>query len=287
MYFTRKMLLAVVLLSSGCLAREATVPRVRIATTTSLENSGLLEHMRAAFLADTGIDIEAHVVGSGKAFDLARDEIVELTITHEPRGEAELVRTGRVEEQAPFMANSFILVGPPENPAAVPPGATVVDAMRRVHRSQAIFVSRGDESGTHIREMELWAALELDPETSEGYRRMGQGMSALLRSASELQAYALTDDTTFEAMKLVLRLEEFARGGNESANVYRVTLLRGRAGRASIEARAFYTWLLSQRGEELIKAFRRGSKGSFVPLGTSPEVGRKVPMSREKDPGIS
>lgn len=265
MNFTRKTLLAVAILSSGCLARETPVQRVRIATTTSLENSGLLEQMRTAFLSDTGIAVEAHVVGSGKALDLAGDGIVELTITHEPEGEAELVRTGRVEDQTVLMANSFILVGPPENPAGVPADATVVDALRRIHRAQAIFVSRGDESGTHVREMELWAALELDPETNGGYRRMGQGMSALLRSASELQGYALTDDTTFEAMKPVLRLEEFARGGNGSANVYRVTLLRGREGRVPPEARAFYSWLMSERGQEVIGTFRRESKGSFIP----------------------
>ena len=272
MNFTRKTLLAVALVLSGCIAGEAPFPRVRIATTTSLENSGLLEQMRAAFRSDTGIEIEAHVVGSGKALDMARDGIVELAITHEPEGEAELVRTGRVEEQAALMANSFILVGPPENPAGVPPVANVTDAMRLVHGAVAIFLSRGDESGTHVREMELWTGLGIDPERNEGYRRMGQGMSALLRSASELQGYALTDDTTFEAMKPVVRLEEFARGGNGSANVYSVTLLRGREGRASPEARALYTWLLSERGQELIGAFRRGSQGSFKPLAAREKV---------------
>lgn len=272
MNFTRKTLLAVALLLSGCIAREAPVPRVRIATTTSLENSGLLEQMRAAFRSDTGIEIEAHVVGSGKALDLARDGIVELAITHEPGGEAEMARAGLAEEQAAFMANNFILVGPPENPARVPPGAKVADAMRLVHGAEAIFLSRGDESGTHVREIELWTVLDLDPEKNEGYRRMGQGMSALLRSASELQGYALTDDTTFEAMKPVLRLEEFARGGSGSSNVYSVTMVGARAGRASHEARAFYTWLLSERGQKLIGAFRRGSKGSFVPLATGEKV---------------
>lgn len=265
MNFTRKTLLAVALMLSGCIAGEAPLPRVRIATTTSLENSGLLEQMRAAFFFDTGIEVEAHVVGSGKALQLARDGTVELAITHEPQGEAELVRAGRVEEQDVLMANSFILVGPPENPASVPSGATVTDAMRLVHGAEAIFLSRGDESGTHVRETELWDRLDLDPEKNDGYRRMGQGMSALLRSASELQGYAITDDTTFEAMKPVLRLEEFARGGSGAANVYRVTLLRARGGRAAPEARAFYKWLLSERGQELIGAFRRGSKGSFVP----------------------
>jgi tungstate transport system substrate-binding protein len=272
MNFTRKTLLAVAFLLSACIGREAPVPRVRVATTTSLENSGLLEQMRTAFRSDTGIEIETYVVGSGKALDLAGDGIVEMAITHEPEGEAELVRRGRVEEQAALMANSFILVGPPENPAGVPSNATVADSMRLVHDAEAIFVSRGDESGTHVREMTLWAGLDLDPERNKGYRRMGQGMSALLRSASELQGYALTDDTTFETMKPVLRLEEFARGGNGSANVYRVTLLRGRAGRASPEARVFYTWLLSERGQELIGAFGRGSKGSFVPLAVREKV---------------
>ena len=266
MNFTRKTLVALALVLSGCMAREAPAPRVRIATTTSLENSGLLEQMRVAFRSDTGIEIEAHVVGSGKALDLARDGIVELAITHEPEGEAKLARAGLVEEQAAFLSNSFILVGPPENPAGVPPAAGVADAMRLVHVAEATFLSRGDESGTHVREMELWAGLHLDPESNDGYRQMGQGMSALLRSASELQGYALTDDTTFEAMKPVLRLEEFARGGNGSMNLYRVSLLRGREERASPEARSFYTWLLSERGQGLIGGFRRGSKGSFIPL---------------------
>jgi tungstate transport system substrate-binding protein len=276
MNITWKALLVLALSLSGCVHRETPVLRVRIATTTSLENSGLFEQMRSAFVSDSGIEIEAHIVGSGKAFQLARDGIVELTITHEPKGEAELFRAGLIEEQAALMANTFILVGPPENPAGVPPDATVADAMRRVYRTGAIFLSRGDESGTHAREMELWGSLDSDPEKNEGYRRMGQGMSALLRSASELQGYALTDDTTFEAMKPVLRLRELARGGEGSENVYRVTLLQGRAGRASSEARAFYRWLFSERGQGLIEAFRGGSGGGFVPLAAG-----------EKDRGMS
>lgn len=263
---TGKTLLTAALVLAGCIAREAPAPSVRIATTTSLENSGLLEQLRSAFLADAGIEIEAHVVGSGKAFDLARDGIVELAITHEPEGEAELLRTGQVDEQTAFMANAFILVGPPANPARIPPGLPLIDAMRRLHQTGATFLSRGDESGTHVRERDLWTSAGVDPGQSSGYRSMGQGMSALLRSASEMQGYALTDETTFVAMKPVLRLQEFARGGIGSANIYRVSLMRGRGLQPSREARTFYDWLVSERGQSVIEAFGRSTRSGLVPL---------------------
>lgn len=244
---------ALVLAAMACSSPSA--PAVRLATTTSVDNSGLLEHIGARFLAETGLRLETFVVGSGKALDLATDGMVPVTITHHPAGEKRLRESGHVARQREFMENRFLLVGPPENPAGVDPSATVVVAMARIHRESARFVSRGDDSGTHMRELELWRMAGVSPAVNPGYESLGQGMSALLRSASELQAYTLTDAATFARMRRAVRLRRIADSGAGLRNVYTISLLTGQSGNVDPAALRFYEWVASDSGRRAIEDF--------------------------------
>ena len=255
--------LTLLLLAADC--RRAPEARVRVATTTSVENSGLLEHLRIALREDEGIELEALAVGSGKAIDLAQRGSVDLAITHDPRGEAGLRREPNVVAQRVFLQNRFIVVGPAGDPAAVARSGSVLEAFRRIHRSRARFVSRGDESGTHVRELELWRIAGLDPAENPEYAVLGQGMSALLRSASELRAYALTDDATFARMGENVRLVALAEGGDGTRNVYAVTLVQGRDGRVNPAAETAFRWLTAGGGLRAATAFRIRGRALFLP----------------------
>lgn len=254
----------VLFLPSGC--GEPATPAVRVATTTSVDNSGLLPFLAREFEAQTGIRIEPFVVGSGKAFAMAREGLADVTITHEPAGEEDLRRDGFVVAQEPFAENRFLLVGPPENPARIPRGATVVEAMRLIHDAGARFVSRADESGTHVRELELWRLAERSPRENRGYMELGQGMSALLRSASELGAYTLADEATFARMAPSVRLVPTATHGERLQNVYVVTLVRGRDGEPSPSGIALFEWLGSAAGRRAIESFVASGGSGFAPV---------------------
>ncbi|HSN69225.1 MAG TPA: substrate-binding domain-containing protein [Thermoanaerobaculia bacterium] len=247
---------------SGWSCREPRPAPVVIATTTSVDNAGLLEELRVAFREQTGIEIDAFVVGSGKVLRMGRDGMVDVTITHEPRGEAELRATGIVVAHRVFVENRFILVGPRENPARIDSDMTVLEALRQIHERRARFVSRSDESGTHRRELELWRILGIDPDSNPEYRPLGQGMSALLRSANELRAYALTDDATFARFASTLNLAPLATKGEGLRNVYTISLLRGRDGQPAPSAVLFYEWLASDAGVQAVARFA-ATRGGF------------------------
>lgn len=258
-------LIVALLAISGASCRERGPATVVIATTTSVDNAGLLEALRAAFREQTGIEIDAFVVGSGKALRMGKDGMVDITITHEPRGEAELRATGIVVAHRVFVENRFILVGPRENPARIDEAMTVLEAMRRIHERKARFASRSDESGTHVRELELWRILGVDPAANPEYRRLGQGMSALLRSANELRAYALTDDATFARFAPALNLAPLATRGDGLSNGYTISLLRGRNGRPAPSAALFYDWLASEDGVQVVERFAVAHGGFRLP----------------------
>lgn len=257
--------LPLLLIASASSCREPRPAPVVIATTTSVENAGLLEAIRLAFVEQTGIEIDAFVVGSGKAIRMGREGQVDVTITHEPRGEKELLATGRAAAHRAFLENRFLLVGPPENPAGIPRGTSVLEAMRRIHERHARFASRSDESGTHARELELWRILGIDPVSNPEYRRLGQGMSALLRSANELRACALTDEATFAHLAPSLYLVPLATEGDGMRNVYTITLLRGAGGEVNPSAARFYEWLASDAGKGTIVRFTAEHGGFRLP----------------------
>src|SRR5687767_8304453 len=197
--------LLLILLFGSCTESEERA--FTLATTTSVENSGLLQHLASRFREKTGIEIRPFVVGSGKALRMAREGRVSLIITHDPEGERAFVATGKTELYREFARNDFIIAGPLKNAAGILETDKPQIAFRKIHQSSSPFASRADESGTHVRELALWRAIGADPATNPNYAPLGQSMSALLRSADQMEAYVLTDGATFELLRDSLELK--------------------------------------------------------------------------------
>jgi ABC-type tungstate transport system, permease component len=255
--------LLAVALTSDC-RRDART--LTIATTTSVDNSGLLAYLAPIVKRDTGVELRWIAVGSGKAIQMALDRRVIAAITHDAEAEKRLLASGQVKLYRQFMRNDFIIVGPASNPAQLEASDDAVRAFTKIVRSGSRFCSRSDESGTHSRESKIWNAAGIDPH-SPRYYPLGQSMSALLRSSSELGAYTLTDLATFHQLDGSVELREFVSGGPMLQNPYAVAVMK--VDRDDDEARnasLFASWLLSKRGTEAIGAFRIRGVQQFFPL---------------------
>jgi tungstate transport system substrate-binding protein len=235
-----------------------------LATTTSTEDSGLLDELLPAFTADTGWHVTPLAVGSGQAIELGRRGEADVLLVHSPKAEEEFVAEGTAGDRRLVMHNDFVLVGPPEDPAGIR-GVPAAEAMRKLATAQAGFVSRGDESGTHAREQQLWEQNAIVP-SGQWYRSTGQGMGATLRVASETAAYTLTDRATYLSQQETLELEVLTEGDKALLNIYHVIELTKRAGdRVQPDgAKAFADWLVGPEAQRLIGEFG-GEQPLFVP----------------------
>lgn len=255
--------LVAVALSSAC---RRDVRTLTLATTTSVDNSGLLAYLTPIVKRDTGVELRWIAVGSGKAIRMALERRVIATITHDAEAEKRLLASGHVKLYRQFMRNDFIIAGPASNPARLEASDDAVSAFTKIMHSGSRFCSRSDESGTHSRELKIWKAAGIDPH-SPRYYPLGQSMSALLRSSSELGAYTLTDLATFHQLDGRIELREFVSGGPMLQNPYAVAVMK--SDRDDDEARnasVFASWLLSPRGTAAIAAFRIRGAQQFFPL---------------------
>lgn len=237
---------------------------VRLATTTSTYNSGLLDYLLPKFEADHPYQIQVIPVGTGKALRLGRDGDVDLVLTHAPAAEKAFVDAGYGVEPHGVMYNDFVIVGPADDPAGIAGGDDATQAFSRIAEHQALFVSRGDDSGTDKKEKSLWKQAGVTPDF-KGFRAAGQGMGAVLKMASELQGYTLTDRGTWLAMKDKLDLEILVEGDTQLFNPYQVILVNPERydGLNTQGARAFAEWLISDEGQSLIDDFRLHGKVLF------------------------
>ncbi len=238
-----------------------------LATTTSTQDSGLLDELLPAFTADTGWQVKPLAVGSGQAIELGRRGEADVLLVHSPKAEEEFVAEGTADERRLVMHNDFVLVGPADDPAGIR-GVPAAAAMRKIAGAQAGFVSRGDESGTHAREKQLWEQNEIVP-SGQWYRSTGQGMGATLRVASETSAYTLTDRATYLSQKGNLALEVLNEGDKALLNIYHVIEMTKRAGdRVQPDgAKAFADWIVGSRAQQMIGDFGVQEAGQplFVP----------------------
>lgn len=238
--------------------------------TTTLENSGLLDHLSRRFKDETGIELHPIVAASGKALRLVRDGEARLSLTHDAEAEQELLASGRVRLYRQFMWNEFVIVGPSSNPAGIRIGDSASTAFRKIHDTRSRFCSRSDESGTHTREKKIWKLAAVSPRENPSYSEMGQGMSALLRSAGELEAYTLSDAATFSRMRHSVSLQILSRGDPILRNVYAVTLMKPGKEIETDEDRLasrFAGWLLSPSGSRAIESFRIDGETQFFLYG--------------------
>ncbi|MBY5922630.1 substrate-binding domain-containing protein [Ferrimonas balearica] len=247
-----KVLLLLALLPGLALAKEP----VRLATTTSTDNSGLLAYLLPEFEKDSGYQVQVIATGTGKALRHGRNGDVDVVMTHAPAAEAKFVEDGFGRLPRQLMANDFILLGPASDPAHIASAQSVADAMKRIHDAKTPFVSRGDESGTHIKELALWRSAGVDTHFT-GYAAIGQGMGPALLTASEMQGYLLADRGTYLAFKDKLDLKVLYQGDARLLNPYQVILIsdtiypdRNHAG-----AQALSDWLVSAKGQAMINDF--------------------------------
>lgn len=253
-------------LVAGCAA--ATPERsLVLATTTSTQDSGLLDELLPAFTQETGWRVRTVAVGSGQAIELGRRGEADVLLVHSPAAEQEFVAEGTAADRRLVMHNDFVLVGPPADPAGLR-GADGVAAVRAVAAAGALFVSRGDGSGTNAKETSLWERAGVVP-GGEWYRSTGQGMGETLRVAGEKQAYTLSDRASFLAQRDTLALEVLCEGDPGLLNVYHVIPLTVRAGERVQEAGgvAFADWITGPGAQERIGAFGVAEFGQplFVP----------------------
>ena len=234
--------------------RKATI---RLATTTSTANSGLLDHLLPEFEKDSGIHVEFIPVGTGRALKYGRDGEVDVVLVHAPPAEEEFVAQGFGVERVPVMWNDFLFLGPADDPAQLKSATGAADALRRIEAAQQAFVSRGDDSGTHKKERSLWQLAGVDPR-GEWYLEAGQGMGPCLLMASEKQTYILADRGTYLARRDQLDLQIVFAGDPALENPYAIIAVNPAkySDIKSAEAGELIRWMISERGQSLIAGFR-------------------------------
>src|SRR5215207_3623076 len=198
-------------------------PNLILATTTSTQDSGLLDVLVPLFEAESGYKVQTVAVGSGQAMKMGEDGNADVLLVHAPASEVIFMENGFGKDRALVMHNDFVIVGPAADPAGIM-GKPVVDALKLISASSETFVSRGDDSGTHKAELALWKKAEFEPKAAAPawYLESGQGMGATLTIASEKNAYTLTDRATYLANNAHLQLEILVEGDNALLNVYHV-----------------------------------------------------------------
>lgn len=197
-------------------------PNLILATTTSTQDSGLLDVLIPLFEAETGYKVQAVAVGTGQALKMAEEGNADVVLVHAPKSEEAFMDAGFGKDRALVMHNDFIIVGPESDLAQIKGTASVIDALNAIYDSGSLFISRGDDSGTHKKELDIWSKAELNPNGQNWYLESGQGMGATLTIASEKGAYTLTDRGTFLAQKENLDLVLILEGDPPLLNPYHV-----------------------------------------------------------------
>lgn len=263
-------------------AQEPKPLPIRLATTTSTENSGLLGALLPVFEKKYGVPVRVIAVGTGQALKLGERGDVDVVLVHARDDEDKFVAAGFGVNRRDVMYNDFILVGPSDDPAGIRGMKTVGGALKKIHDKGSKFVSRGDESGTHIMERRLWNEEHIVPALPDRTRYLsaGQGMGAVLTMSGALGAYTLTDRGTFVAYKSRIGLDILVEGDPRLANPYGIIAVNPKrhpdinfAG-----AMALIEWITSAEGLKLIASFKVNGEQLFfpgVPLLTSTRVGKR------------
>ena len=263
------------LLAAAGLCAAAPPPVVHAAefivvqSTTSTRNSGLLDHLLPRFTAESGIEVRVVAVGTGQALRNARNGDADVLLVHAKSAEEAFVAAGFGVERFDLMYNDFVIVGPASDPAAVAGADDAVASLVAIARAGAAFASRGDDSGTHRKELELWSETEVDTASASGgwYRETGSGMGATLNAAVGMNAYTLTDRATWIAFGNKGGFAIHVEGDARLFNQYGVILVNPRM-HPHVKAaagRAFIDWMLGPEGQSAIASFRIGGQQPFFP----------------------
>ena len=240
-----------------------------VQSTTSTQNSGLFDAILPEFQAKTGIEVRVVAVGTGQALKNGRNGDGDVLLVHARAAEDRFVAEGFGIERRDVMYNDFVIVGPPDDPAGVKGGRDAASALARIAEAKALFVSRGDNSGTHIKERSLWRAAAIDPSHSSGawYREAGSGMGATLNTAVGMGAYTLTDRATWISFRNRRDFKVLVEGDKRLFNPYGVILVNP-ARHPHVNAaggRAFIAWLTGPEGQAAIAAYKVSGVQLFYP----------------------
>jgi tungstate transport system substrate-binding protein len=241
---------------------------ITVASTTSTEQSGLFTHLLPLFRQKTGIQVRVVALGTGQALDMARKGDADVVFVHAKQLEEKFVAEGFGVQRFEVMYNDFVLVGPKSDPAKVAGSKDIVASMQRIRAANAPFASRGDKSGTHFAEVELWKAAAVDVSKEKGwYRETGSGMGPTLNTASGMNAYALTDRGTWLSFRNRGELAILVEGDQRLFNQYGVMLVNP-AKHAHVKkdmGQQFVDWIVSPGGQQAIADYRIGGEQLFFP----------------------
>ncbi|WP_394129199.1 substrate-binding domain-containing protein [Shewanella maritima] len=240
-------------MSSAAMAEQV----VKLATTTSTENSGLLKAILPTFEKNSGYSVQVIATGTGKALKLAKQGDVDVVMTHAPAAEAKFVAEGYGIEPRGIMENDFVILGPKSDPANAKSSENVNQAFANIASKPSIFISRGDNSGTNMKELAIWKEANVATDF-KGYTSVGQGMGKTLLMTDELQGYTLTDRGTYVAFKANLDLAIAFEGGEALANPYQIVLINPKKYPELNHkgARALSDWLISPEAQTMINNFK-------------------------------
>lgn len=246
----------------GCRPDDPSV--VKLATTTSAANTGLLDYLLPEFLKDTGIKVDYIATGTGRALMHGRNGDVDAILVHSPPAEEEFVREGYGLERVPVMWNDFVILGPPGDPVQASESEDVAGALRKISETETPFVSRGDDSGTHKKEMEIWNEAAVEPHGA-WYVEAGQGMGATLTMANDKQAYILTDRGTYFSRVDGLELAVAFENDPLLVNPYSIIAIdpgkHPHVNRSGGEH--LIDWITSPRAQTLIEDYRMNGRQLF------------------------
>lgn len=239
---------------------------IKMATTTSTDNSGLLQYLLPKYEAKCGCKVRYTAVGTGNAIKLGENGDVDMIMVHARVAEDKFVKEGHGVNRRDLMYNDFVIVGPRSDPARIHGMKDLDGALKKIKSSNAVFVSRGDDSGTNKKELELWKEAGVDPRRPR-YLSIGQGMGQTLTLTAEKQGYTLTDRATYATYKDKTGLEIMAEGAKNLLNPYGVIAVNPKK-YPSINykgAMAFIDWLTSPEGQSTIASYKPKGAQLFFP----------------------
>lgn len=265
----KPLMMALTLLVALVFSQPARSGELRLAVTTSFHNSGLSDVLLPAIKRDLGIEVRLLVVGTGQALRLAKAGDVDAVLVHSPAAERQFVSDGFASHRRKIMFNDFVLVGPSGDPAAIGQSKSAAGAFKRLAGQKAIFLSRGDDSGTHRKELSIWRAAEIDVQQGKvnWYREAGSGMAATLNTASGMNAYTFTDRASWLKFNNKGDLKLLYSGDVALFNQYAFLPVNpGRHPHVKAELnRTLESWLAGPKGQSLIGNYQLAGEKLFTP----------------------
>ena len=270
-----------ILLASVLIANShAEQPSILVQSTTSTQNSGLYEYLLPLYEEETGINVNVVAVGTGQAIRNARMGDADVLLVHSKKDEEAFVQQGFGVERYDLMYNDFVIVGPRNDPAYIKSSKNVITAFKKIWLAGAIFVSRGDDSGTHKKELSIWKKAEIDVRAFSGrwYREAGSGMGATLNTAVAMEAYTLVDRATWISFKNKKQFEIMSENDPILFNQYGVIVVNpNKHPHVKYQlAKNFVDWLVSDKGQNAIARFQVHSQQLFYPNAKEQFVTKRI-----------